>query len=85
MERLLLTNDIAERYHVGMATARKYIRQMEHLENPLGVYESAVIAWETQRTVIPGEAQRVQKNRKGPRPPTGKPKYYIPRVREVIP
>ena len=53
MERLLSVKDIQERYQCNPATARKYIRQMEHLESPLMVSERAVNAWERRKTTLP--------------------------------
>ena len=55
MEKLLTPGDIAERYQCSMPTARKYMRQMEHMESPLTVTELAVRAWEAKRTCEPGE------------------------------
>lgn len=56
MERLLTVNDVSERYQCGATTARKYMRAMEHMENPLMVTEKAVTNWERSRTV-PGTEQ----------------------------
>ena len=53
MEKLYTVADIQERYSCNPATARKYIRQMEHMEKPLSVLESAIIAWENKRTIAP--------------------------------
>lgn len=53
MERLLTVKDIQQRYQVNPATARKYIRQMVHMESPLMVAESAVEAWERKKTIAP--------------------------------
>ena len=53
MERLLFVADIAERYRCSAPTARAYIRQMEHMEKPLAVRESAVAMWEQERTRYP--------------------------------
>lgn len=46
---MLTSKDIAERYQVSANTARKYIRQMVHLENPLRVRESELAKWEKKR------------------------------------
>ena len=53
MERLLSVKDIQDRYQCNPATARKYIRQMEHLEKPLMVSERAFSAWEKRKLIIP--------------------------------
>ena len=58
MDRLLTAEDLAERYRVTIQTARKYIRQMRHMENPLRTWESAAAAWEAGKTVTPGEAKK---------------------------
>lgn len=58
MDRLLTAEDLAERYRVTIQTARKYIRQMRHMENPLRTWESAAAAWEAGKTVTPGETAK---------------------------
>ena len=58
MDRLLTAEDLAERYKVTIQTARKYLRQMRHMENPLRTWESAAAAWEAGKTVTPGEAKK---------------------------
>jgi Ni/Co efflux regulator RcnB len=58
MDRLLTAEDLAERYRVTIQTARKYIRQMRHMENPLRTWESAATAWEAGKTVTPGETAK---------------------------
>lgn len=58
MTRLFSTRDIQERYSCGAATARKYIRQMEHQEKPLRVTERALEAWELRRTFSRNETQK---------------------------
>ena len=50
MKRLFSTRDIQDRYSCSPATARKYIRQMEHQEKPLRVTDQALEAWELRRT-----------------------------------
>ena len=85
MERLLFVPDIMERYHVTDVTARKYIKQMLHLEKPLAAYESAVTAWERERMKLPGEKEKPKPKRrvtKWPEPPKDKDgNSYIPRRR----
>jgi predicted DNA-binding transcriptional regulator YafY len=73
LDRLLSAKDIAERYGKSEKTAMRYMRQMEHMEKPLRVTESAVAAWEISKTYIPQEKikpiRRMEK------------KYTIPRIR----
>ena len=42
MERLFSVADVCGRYQCKAATARKYMRDMEHMESPLMVTERAV-------------------------------------------
>lgn len=62
---MLTSKDIAERYHVSANTARKYIRQMVHLENPLRVRQSELAKWEQRRERPPvdyvTESRRIAK------------------------
>ena len=53
MERLLKVSDISERYGCTAKTARKYLRQMFHYENPLAAPERALSEWERNRERIP--------------------------------
>lgn len=53
MERLLSVKDICERYQVKAVTARRYMRDMEHMESPLMVTERAVRSWEARKTLPP--------------------------------
>lgn len=64
MERLLSVKDICERYQVKPVTARKFMRDMDHMEQPLMVSERAVKAWE-QRKTIPPESVTRRMMRKG--------------------
>ena len=64
MDRLYSVNDICARYQCKAATARKYMRDMEHLESPLMVSERAVAAWERRKT-LPPECETRQLIRKG--------------------
>lgn len=50
--------DIAERFGCSMPTARKRMRQMEHMEKPLLVEEWAVQEYENARMVFPMNAPR---------------------------
>ena len=53
MERLLKVSDISERYGCTMKTARKYLRQMFHYENPLTAPAWALTEWEQNRERMP--------------------------------
>ncbi len=53
MERLVTVKDIRERYGCSGPTARKYLRQMFHYENPLAAPEWALSEWERNRERIP--------------------------------
>ena len=65
MERLLSVKDISERYQCKPATARKYMRDMVHMETPLMVTERAVKVWEAKRTVPPeSETRRQERGRR---------------------
>jgi transposase len=77
LDRLLSVREIAERYGKSEKTAMRYMRQMEHMEKPLRVTESAVAAWEIGRTYEPIREKAVV--RKVRTAPTGK--FRIPRVR----
>lgn len=66
MERLLTVQDVCARYQCKATTARKYMRDMEHMESPLMVTERAVAAWERRKTVPP-ESETRQLMRKGVR------------------
>ena len=54
MEKLITVKDVRERYGVTGQTARRYMRRMPHMENPLTVFESDLTAWETSRMEYPG-------------------------------
>lgn len=53
MERLVTVRDMAERYGVSLKTARKYIREMFHYENPLAAPRWAMDEWERNRARTP--------------------------------
>ena len=59
--------DICERYQVKAATARKIMRDMEHMESPLMVSERAVKSWEQRKTLPPESQTRLILKRKGVR------------------
>jgi len=58
MDRLFSVADISARYQCKAATARKYMRDMEHLEAPLMVSERALMAWERRKTLPPENETR---------------------------
>ena len=53
MDRLYSVKDIQSRYQCNPATARKYMRQMEHIEKPLMVSERAINDWEKRKLIMP--------------------------------
>lgn len=67
MERIWSVKHIAERYDCTQQCARNYIRQIDgHLEKPIGVYESDLLAWEQSRRVgLPVRQMRVPRKREG--------------------
>ena len=58
MERLYSVRDICERYQVKSVTARKFMRDMVHMESPLMVSERALKEWEQRKTFPPESATR---------------------------
>ena len=68
MERLVTVKDMQERYGCSLPTARKYLRQMFHYENPLAAPRWAFDEWEENRERMPDaiSAQRTARilNRK---------------------
>lgn len=78
MRKLLTVSDIQARYQLkSETTARKYMRQMEHMEKPLRVTEAAVDRWEDSRTINP--ADRPERKRRQRIHTDGK--FMIPRRR----
>ena len=53
MERLVTVRDMAERYGCSLPTARKYLRQMFHYEDPLAAPKWAFDEWEQSRERMP--------------------------------
>ena len=53
MERLITVKDMRERYGCSLPTARKYLRQMFHYENPLAAPKWAFDEWEQNRERMP--------------------------------
>ena len=65
MDKLYSVKDVCERYQFKDArTARKVMRDMVHMENPLMVSERALMEWE-QRKTLPPESVTRQLTRKG--------------------
>ena len=54
MEKLVTVRDMADRYGCSLPTARKYLRQMFHYENPLAAPKWAFDEWEENRERMPG-------------------------------
>ena len=61
MERLVTVKDMCERYGCSLPTARKYLRQMFHYENPLAAPRWAFDEWEESRERMPAG---ISKNRR---------------------
>lgn len=64
MDKIYSVKDICGRYQCKPATARKYMRDMAHMENPLMVTERAVAEWERRKT-MPPESETRRLLRKG--------------------
>ena len=60
MERLVTVKDMRERYGCSLPTARKYLRQMFHYENPLAAPVWAFNEWEESRERMPGSKPRMK-------------------------
>ena len=58
MERLITVKDMSERYGCSRPTARKYLRQMFHYENPLTAPAWALTEWEQSRERMPADEKR---------------------------
>ena len=54
MEKLVTVKDMCQRYGCSLPTARKYLRQMFHYENPLAAPKWAMDEWEQNRETMPG-------------------------------
>ena len=67
MERLLSVKDIQNRYQCNPATARKYMRQMVHMEKPLMVSEHAINEWEKRKLTMPDWMIRQEMKRRANR------------------
>ena len=60
MERLVTVRDMADRYGCSLPTARKYLRQMFHYENPLTAPKWAFDEWEQNRERMPDGISRTR-------------------------
>ena len=58
MERLVTVKDMAERYGCSLPTARKYLRQMFHYEEPLAAPRWAFDEWESSREKMPAGSRK---------------------------
>ena len=58
MERLITVKDMCQRYGCSLPTARKYLRQMFHYENPLAAPKWAFDEWEQNRERMPDGISR---------------------------
>ena len=65
MERLYTVKDICAIFQVKPTTGRKYMRDMEHMEDPLCVTERALKAWIERKTLPPESQIRQIMRRKG--------------------
>ena len=79
MERLITVKDIRERYGCSGPTARKYLRQMFHYENPLTAPEWALSEWENNREKMPESISNQRKAKITNRKQTGR--VIVPRKR----
>lgn len=79
MERLITVKDIRERYGCSGPTARKYLRQMFHYENPLTAPEWAMSEWESNREKMPESISNQRKAKITNRKQTGR--VIVPRKR----
>ena len=58
MERLVTVKDMAFRYGCSLPTARKYLRQMFHYDEPLAAPLWALNEWEASRARMPEGASK---------------------------
>ena len=79
MERLVTVRDIRQRYDCSGATARKYLRQMFHYENPLAAPQWAFNEWEQNRETMPAGISKARKAEIISRKETGR--VIVPRKR----
>ena len=65
MERLIRAKDVRERYGCSLPTARKYLRQMPHYENPLAAPQWAFDEWERGRERMPAGVRSTENHKTG--------------------
>lgn len=60
MKRLLGVADVSNRYQCCQKTARRIIQSVDHIVYPhLMAFEDGLLAWEQQRTVMPGRTIKI--------------------------
>lgn len=79
MDRLVTVRDMQQRYGCSGATARKYLRQMFHYENPLAAPQWAFNEWEQSRETMPAGISKARKTEIISRKETGR--IIVPRKR----
>lgn len=79
MERLVTVKDMQSRYGCSLPTARKYLRQMFHYENPLTAPLWALNEWEKSRERMPADIAPERKARIQYRRENGR--VIVPRTR----
>ena len=82
MERLITVRDVRMRYGCSAPTARKYLRQMYHYENPLAAPEWAFAEWERSRECMPSVVSYKRQLAITQRTKTGG-RVIVPRTREM--
>lgn len=75
MDRLITVNDMKARYGCSNPTARKYLRQMFHYENPLTAPEWALNEWERNRARDPISRRKTERKKETER-------VIVPRKRD---
>ena len=79
MERLVTVKDMAFRYNCSLPTARKYLRQMFHYDDPLAAPLWALNEWEQSRARMPEGASKERQMAITQRIQTGR--VIVPRKR----
>lgn len=79
MEALVTVKDMQQRYGCTGKTARKYLRQMFHYENPLAAPQWAFREWEQSREAMPSGISSRRKAEIISRKTTGR--VIVPRKR----
>lgn len=84
MDKLMFVPDIMARYQVSAPTARKIMRQMQHMEKPkLAVTERALVAYEIEQGQGPGERKNSQTRKKNSRANKNERFVWVPGVSRV--